>query len=124
MRVTALVIAEGIGVVPAEHLERLFPLAQMHFGDTARTRFTVGDHGLPIGMQVVMGICASRRSVISLGIVCTIWGTPTAKALHVIAQSAAVKTDPPSVTTPKFVLVPFASRLSWNWLTLSVCNVE
>jgi hypothetical protein len=56
MWVAALIIAECIGVVPAQDLEHLLATAQMDLGDTTRTRFPVGDHGLPIDVQVVVGI--------------------------------------------------------------------
>src|SRR5688572_31160910 len=120
MWVAALIIAECIGVMPAKHLKHLAPVAQVHFGDATRTRLTIGDHCLSVGiaMQVVVCVGSARGRVISFGIGCTIRRTPAAKALCVIAQYAAVKTDSLAVAAPKFVFIPFISALPRNRLTL------
>ena len=52
----ALIIAKGIGVMPAKQLKHLTPIAQMHFGDATRPRLSIGDHALAIGVEVVMGV--------------------------------------------------------------------
>ena len=57
MRVAALIVTECIGVMPAKDFEFLAPIDQMDFGDAARARFPIGDHGLPVRMKVVMGVC-------------------------------------------------------------------
>ena len=54
MRVGALIFPRLIRVVPAQHLEHLLPIAQMHFGNAAGARFAVGDHGLAGGVEVVL----------------------------------------------------------------------
>src|SRR6266498_2784320 len=102
MRVTALIIAECIGVMSTKYLEYLLPISQMDFGDATRSRLTIRYHGLPINMQVVMSISAARCRVICFGITCTIRRTPTAEALCSIVPDAAVKTNSLAVSTPKF----------------------
>ena len=82
----ALIIAKRIGIMPAEEIEHLPSIPQMDFGDAARPRFPVGDHALPIGMQVVMGVGPARRRVIRFGIAFTVRAAPAAKALGGIVQ--------------------------------------
>ena len=80
----ALVIAKRIGVVATENFERLPSIAQIYFGDATRTRFAVGDHGLPIWVQVVVSIGSPRSGVISPGIARPVRRTPATKTLGVI----------------------------------------
>src|SRR5438067_1534361 len=47
MRVAALVVRKFVGVVPAEHLELLLPVAQMHLGEAAGVGLAVGNHRAP-----------------------------------------------------------------------------
>ena len=68
----ALVVAERIGIMSAEGLKHLLSITQMYLGDATRTRLAVGDHGVSIGVQVVMGVGPARCGVISFGIACPI----------------------------------------------------
>ena len=114
MRMTALVVAEGIRVVAAECFENLFPILQMHFGDTAGPRFSVRDHGLAIRVQVVMTIGPARGGMIRFGEIRAIGRAPATKALRVIGPRAAMKADAFAIAAPKFVLVPLMRALAWD----------
>ena len=96
----------------------------MYFRDAAWASFAIGDHGLPIGMQVVMSIGATGCIVISLRIFCAICGTPATKAKNVVARYTAVKADALSIGTPEFVLIPLIRGLSGNDTALLVGSIE
>src|SRR5687768_9492728 len=63
MQMTALSIAESVGVVSTQNFKLLTSITQLYFGDAARSSFTICLHCLSIGMQVVVSIPTARGVV-------------------------------------------------------------
>src|SRR5688572_14924156 len=124
MRMTALIIAECVGVMSTQNFKLLTSITQLYFGDAARTSFTICDHCLSIGMQVVVSIRTARGVVVCLDVICAIRSTPATKAKYVIAGYTAVKTEALSIRAPEFMLIPLVGALAGNDLTLPVGNIE
>src|SRR5581483_934954 len=86
----------------------------MDLRDAAGFSFAIGEHGLAIRRQVVVGVGATRGAMVKVfGLVCC-YIVPAAETNCLVIFYAAVKADAGAVFAPEFVFVPFVCVLSWN----------
>src|SRR5438132_13596593 len=96
----------------------------MHFGNAARARFSIADHSLPAGMQVVVRVASARRAVHKGLAPAAVRLVPTAKGPLGLAVPAAMKANAPAIDAPELVLIPLIRRLARHHSALPAARVQ